>query len=265
MQRALVIDSGVGGLSVARAIRAAMPDLAIVYIADNAWFPYGQRSEQALTARLIELVEHALEAYPCEAVVVACNTASTVVLDALRARFAQPIVGVVPPIKTAGEVSRSRVIGLLATEATVLRPYVKNLAAQFAADCELVSVGSPRLAEMAEEKVRGEGVDLDALREILQPFFGEGAPPVDTVVLGCTHYPLLLDELQAVSPPGVRWLDSSPAIARRLAQVLVEQAEAAHKLADHVLFTARIGRGGVNDVTAYLRGMGLPSPEKFPA
>ncbi|HKO88521.1 MAG TPA: glutamate racemase [Burkholderiales bacterium] len=263
MQRTLVIDSGVGGLSVVGAIRATMPDLAIIYIADNAWFPYGKRSEAELTARLIELVESALEAFACEAVVVACNTASTVVLDALRARFTLPVVGVVPPIKTAGEVSKSRVIGLLATEATVLRPYVKNLVEQFAVDCRLISIGSARLAEMAEEKLRGEVVDRAALRDILQPFFGEGAPPVDTVVLGCTHYPLLLDELQSVSPEGVRWLDSSPAIARRLAQVLAEQPKPAHRLADHVLFTARIG--GVDDLAMYLRGIGLPPPERFPS
>lgn len=263
MQRALVIDSGVGGLSVVRAIRAAMPGLAIVYIADNAWFPYGKRSEQELTERLVDLLNISLEAYACEAVVVACNTASTVVLDALRARFKQPIVGVVPPIKTAGEVSKSRVIGLLATEATVLRPYVKNLVDHFAADCRLVSIGSARLAEMAEEKLRGDDVDAAALREILQPFFGEGAPPVDTVVLGCTHYPLLLEELQAVSPSGVRWLDSSPAIARRLAQVLGEQPKGEQRLSDHVLFTGP--RHGDRELSVYLRGIGLPSPLPFPS
>ncbi|HKY01738.1 MAG TPA: glutamate racemase, partial [Burkholderiales bacterium] len=216
MQRILVLDSGVGGLSVAGAVREALPDLAMVYLADNAWFPYGQRGEADLIGRLVHLVDAALEDYPCDAVVVACNTASTIVLNALRARFPHPIVGVVPPIKTAGEVSQTRVIGLLATEATVTRDYVKNLVEQFAADCTLVSVGSPRLAEMAEEKLRGESVDPETLRTILQPFFGVGAPSVDTVVLGCTHYPLVLDELRSASPSHVRWLDSAPAIARRV-------------------------------------------------
>jgi glutamate racemase len=263
MQRVLVIDSGVGGLSVARAIRAAISEVAMVYVADNAWFPYGRRSADELSARLIHLVEDNLDAFPCHAAVIACNTASTVVLEALRARFALPIVGVVPPIKTAGEVSQSRVVGLLATEATVTRPYVQALKEQFAADCELIPLGLSRLAEMAEEKLRGQPVDRDELRALLAPFFGEGAPPIDTVVLGCTHYPLLLEELQAISPPQVQWLDSSPAIARRLTQVLSEQPKEERKLRDHVLFTAPTS--GNETLRTYLQSIGLPAPENFPA
>lgn len=261
MQRVLVIDSGVGGLSVARAIRTALPELAMIYVADNAWFPYGRRAPGELSRRLVELVEECLEAYPCHAVVVACNTASTVVLEALRARFTLPIVGVVPPIKTAGEVSRSRVVGLLATEATVTRPYVQVLQEQFAADCDLIPLGLSRLAEMAEEKLRGKAVDREELRTLLAPFFGEGAPPIDTVVLGCTHYPLLLEELQAVSPPQVQWLDSSPAIARRLTQVLAEAPREERSLADHVLFTAPADSNEA--LRGYLEGMRLPAPENF--
>lgn len=234
----------------------------MVYLADNAWFPYGKRSEEALIGRLIRLVEAALDAHPCDAIVVACNTASTVVLDALRARFPQPIVGVVPPIKTAGEISRTRVIGLLATEATVSRPYVKNLVAQFAADCKLISIGSPRLAQMAEDKLRGVPVDRDALREILVPFFG-GGDQVDTVVLGCTHYPLLLEELQAVSPLGIHWLDSSPAIARRLAQVLSELPSGGSERSDEVLFTAVLHDQAI--LRAFLGEMRLPAPVLFTA
>src|SRR5690606_16690814 len=128
--------------------------------------------------------------------------------------------GVVPPIKTAGEVSRSRVVGLLATEATVTRPYVQRLKEQFAADCRIIPLGLSRLAEIAEEKLRGIPANREELRTLLKPFFGPNAPHVDTVVLGCTHYPLLLDDFKAISPPDVHWLDSSPAIARRLAQVL---------------------------------------------
>lgn len=258
MQRALVLDSGVGGLSVAKAIRDAMPELAIVYLADNAWFPYGRRSEGELTGRLLHLVEEAFEAYPCNAAVIACNTASTVVLDALRARFSKPIVGVVPPIKTAGEVSKTRVIGLLATEATVARPYVKKLVAQFAADCKLVSIGSARLAEIAEEKLRGHPVDLDSMRDILAPFFEDEEAKVDTVVLGCTHYPLLLDELKLVSPPDVQWLDSSPAIARRLEHVLEDSPSSPGLLSDHVLYTAPLDEDAT--LIRFLRRLRLPAP-----
>lgn len=259
MQRALVLDSGVGGLSVARAIRAALPELAIVYLADNAWFPYGKRSESALIERLVHLVDASLRAYACDVVVVACNTASTIVLDALRAHFALPIVGVVPPIKTAGEVSQTRVVGLLATEATVTRPYVGNLIAQFAQDCQIISIGSPRLAEIAEEKIRGEPVCLDELRGILEPFFGASAPAVDTVVLGCTHYPLLIDALRAVSPRRVRWLDSAPAVARHLAQVLHELPDSDAHYSDVVLFTA--ASQGAHHLGDYLRQLHLPAPQ----
>jgi glutamate racemase len=259
MHRVLVVDSGVGGLSVVRAIREIAPEVAIVYLADNAWFPYGRRSESELTERLLHLLEEAFEAYPCNAAVLACNTASTVVLDALRARFTtKPIVGVVPPIKTAGELSKTRVIGLLATEATVERPYVKKLAAQFAADCKLVSIGSARLAEMAEEKLRGEPVDLDLMRTILAPFFDDSDAKVDTVVLGCTHYPLLLEDFKKVSPPGVQWLDSSPAIARRVEQVLQDLPSSSGSLSDHTLFTAPLREDAA--LIRFLRDLRLPAP-----
>lgn len=262
MSRVLVIDSGVGGLSVVQAIRAALPALRLVYLADNAWFPYGTRPVAALVEHVVTLVEQALRRAPCDALVVACNTASTVALDALRARLTLPVVGVVPPIKTAGTVSRSRVVGLLATEATVTRPYVRRLEADFAPDCRIVALGSSRLAEMAEAKLRGVPVDRDELRALLAPFFGADAPPIDTVVLGCTHYPLLLDELVAVSPPEVRWLDASPAIARRLVQVLA--ARAPHAPADEseaVYFTAP--PTAAETLTAFLAALHLPAPQLF--
>lgn len=263
MQRALIIDSGVGGLSVASAARVALPELNIAYVADNAWFPYGKRSEAALIERLVHLVEHSLRISPGDAVVVACNTASTVVLDALRSQFNVPIVGVVPPIKTAGEVSQSRVVGLLATEATVTRPYVRRLKEEFAADCRIIPLGLSRLAEIAEEKVRGIPVDRAELRELLKPFFGRDALHVDTVVLGCTHYPLLLDDFKAVSPPDVQWLDSSPAIARQLARVLSDVPP--HNdgpLKDAVYFTAPVE--AVDALTAYLASLRLPAPQLLP-
>ena len=248
---------------MAGAVRAALPDLSLIYVADNAWFPYGKRTEADLIERLVMLVEETLKRSPCDAVVVACNTASTVVLDALRSQFAIPIVGVVPPIKTAGKVSRSRVVGLLATEATVTRPYVRKLKEQFASDCRLIPLGLSRLAEIAEEKVRGVPVNPEELRGLLTPLFGPDALPVDTVVLGCTHYPLLMEDFEAVSPAGVRWLDSSPAIARRLAQVLAEQPQRNDgPLDEAVYFTAPIE--GAEALTVYLAELDLPAPQLWP-
>ena len=247
---------------MAGAVRAALPDLSLIYVADNAWFPYGKRTEADLIERLVMLVEETLKRSPCDAVVVACNTASTVVLDALRSQFAIPIVGVVPPIKTAGKVSRSRVVGLLATEATVTRPYVRKLKEQFASDCKLIPLGLSRLAEIAEEKLRGMPVNREELRILLAPLFRPDAL-VDTIVLGCTHYPLLLEDFEAVSPAGVRWLDSSPAIARRLAQVLADMSPS--NRSDHseaVYFTASIE--GAEALTVYLAKLRLPAPQLWP-
>lgn len=261
-RRVLIVDSGVGGLSVAGAVRTALPGISLIYVADNAWFPYGKRTEADLIERLVMLVGETLKHSSCDAVVVACNTASTVVLDALRSQFAIPIVGVVPPIKTAGKVSRSRVVGLLATEATVTRPYVRKLKEQFASDCKLIPLGLSRLAEIAEEKVRGVPVNREELHGLLTPLLGPAAL-VDTVVLGCTHYPLLLEDFEAVSPAGVRWLDSSPAIARRLAQVLAEQPQRNDAPLDEaVYFTAPIE--GAEALTAYLVKLGLPTPRLWP-
>jgi glutamate racemase len=215
----LVLDSGIGGLSVVRAIRAAAPGLRLSYLADFAFFPYGAKAEAALIDRVAGLVAGAVARLQVDAVVIACNTASTVVLEAVRARFAMPFVGVVPPVKPAGEASKTRSIAVLATEATVRRRYLDDLVARFAADCHVVRVGAPELAQMAEDTVRGKPVDRDRLRTILAPLLAV-TPTVDAVVLGCTHYPFLLPDLKAVVDRGVAWFDPAPAVARRLLDVL---------------------------------------------
>lgn len=236
----LVTNSGVGGLSVVRAIRAALPGVRIIYLADNAAFPYGKLSRDVLTGRLTGLATRLVADYDCDAMVVACNTASTVVLDALRKVLKVPVVGTVPAIKTAGAVSNTRVIGLLATEATVNGPYIEDLIAKFASDCEVVKIGSPDLAAMAEAFARGHAPDHARLKTILVPFFGRHTDPVDAVVLGCTHYPLIVDDLRAVSPRDVKWLDPSPAIAERLKTVLGDKHNISEPSsgADRALFTA---------------------------
>ena len=235
----LVTDSGVGGLSVVRAIRAALPGVRLIYLADNAGFPYGKLAPDALIERLVAFAARLVQECSCDAMVVACNTASTVVLDALREVLTIPVVGTVPAIKTAGEVSQSRVIGLLATEATVSGPYIQNLIEKFASDCEVVKVGSPDLAQIAEAFARGHAPDHARLKTILAPFFGRHTDPVDAVVLGCTHYPLIVDDLRAVGPEGVRWLDPSSAIAERLKTVLGDkhQPHIHAKGKDRALFT----------------------------
>jgi len=229
MKRVLVFDSGVGGLSVLDAIAASGHALELDYVADNAWLPYGLKSDDELRARVPALLQRMVEQWGPHAVVVACNTASTIALDAVRAVLTVPVVGVVPPIKPAAALTRTGVIGLLATPATVKRAYTDDLIAQFAADKKVVRHGSAPLVQAAEQKLRGETPDAAALADALNGLFGapDGGADIDVVALACTHFPLLTRELADAAPRAAVWLDSGEAIARRVAHVLGEAAGAA--------------------------------------
>lgn len=239
----LVFDSGVGGLSVYQEIRQLLPDLHYIYAFDNVAFPYGEKSEEFIVERVVAITSAIAQRHPLSIIVVACNTASTVTLPALRERFSCPVVGVVPAIKPAAKLTRNGVVGLLATRATVQRPYTHDLVARFATDCEILMLGSAELVEMAEAKLHGEEVSLEALKKIVRPWLRRPEPP-DTVVLGCTHFPLLADELKQVMPDGTRLVDSGAAIARRTAWLLANQENASlsgeENLAYCMAFTAEI-------------------------
>jgi glutamate racemase len=212
----LFFDSGVGGLSVLAPTRALLPNAPIVYAADNAGFPYGKKSEAELASRVPALLRQLIERYRPRLAVIACNTASTIALDHARSALALPIVGTVPAIKPAAEMSKTRVIGVLGTEATVRQPYVDDLAAKFASDCTLIRHGSPELVELAEAKLAGEAVSVDQVRAAAQPMFdAPGGHRIDTVVLACTHFPLLDDELRRAFPQ-VAYVHGGPGIARRI-------------------------------------------------
>jgi glutamate racemase len=211
----LFFDSGVGGLSVLGPTRALLPTAPIVYAADNAWFPYGKRSETELAEHVPSLLAQLAAEYSPRLIVIACNTASTIALDHARSALDVPIVGTVPAIKPAAEVSNSRVIGVLGTEATVRQPYVDDLAARFASDCTLVRHGSPELVQLAEDKLRGLPVAIDAVRAAIAPMVETG-PGMDVMVLACTHFPLLSDEIAAAFPD-IRRVDGAAGIARRIA------------------------------------------------
>ncbi len=216
----LVFDSGVGGLSVLREIQQRVPGCDLFYACDNEAFPYGIKEESELVTRVDAVLKKLDQQLQPDIVVVACNTASTVALPRIRAHFQHPVVGVVPAIKPAAECSTRKVIGLLGTPGTVQRQYTQQLIDDFASDCEVIRIGSSDLVVMAEEKLRGADVDKTALKAILQPFFEH--PRLDTIVLACTHFPLLIDELQAIAPFPVNWVDSGEAIARRVAFLLSE-------------------------------------------
>ncbi|MCP1439084.1 glutamate racemase [Erwinia persicina] len=219
----LVFDSGVGGLSVCEEIRQLLPDLHYIYTFDNVAFPYGEKSEAFIVERVLEIVTAVTRLYPLSLVVIACNSASTVTLPSLRERFSFPVVGVVPAIKPAARLTRNGVVGLLATRGTVKRPYTHELVKRFAGECKTEMLGSAELVELAEAKLQGKEVPLEQVRQILQPWLRMKEPP-DTVVLGCTHFPLLADELQQVLPEGTRLIDSGAAIARRTVWLLENES-----------------------------------------
>src|SRR5262249_39614494 len=187
----LVFDSGLGGLTVYREVARARPDARYVYAADDALFPYGAMEEDRLIARALDLMERLVAAHRPDLVVIACNTASTIVLPSLRAKLPVPFVGTVPAIKPACAASKTKRVSVLGTEATVKREYTKALIREFAADCEVTLVGSARLAGLAEAALAGESIeDAEIVAEIEPAFVDDGAR-TDTVVLACTHYPLL--------------------------------------------------------------------------
>ena len=219
----LVFDSGVGGLSVYNEIRQLLPNLHYIYVFDNVAFPYGEKSEEFIVDRVLSIVATVQQQSPLALAVIACNTASTVSLPALREKFGFPVVGVVPAIKPAARMTANGVVGLLATRGTVKRLYTHELVARFAAECKIEMLGSAELVELAEAKLHGAPVPLDELRRILRPWLRMAEPP-DTVVLGCTHFPLLQEELLEVLPPGTRLIDSGAAIARRTVWLLEHEA-----------------------------------------
>jgi len=213
----LFFDSGIGGLSVLAPTRALLPDAPIVYAADSAAFPYGTRSEAEIAARVPALLGRLVELFRPRLAVIACNTASTIALDFVRAALDIPVVGTVPAIKPAAERSVTRVIGVLGTEATVRQPYVDDLAQRFAPDCTIIRHGASALVEMAEAKLAGEEIAIDAVRAALAPLLvAPRGGEIDVVVLACTHFPLLADEI-AAAWPGVALVDGGAGIARRIA------------------------------------------------
>jgi glutamate racemase len=214
----LFFDSGVGGLSILAPARALMPNMPVVYAADSAGYPYGTRSDAEIAARVPALLGRLVERYRPRIAVIACNTAATVALAHVRAALDIPVVGTVPAIKPAALASKSRVIGVLGTEATVRQPYVDRLAAEHGADCTVLRHGSAALVAYAEGRMRGEPADPAIPRDALAGLLDQpGGEAMDMVVLACTHFPLVKAELAAAAPRPIAFLDGGEGIARRIA------------------------------------------------
>ena len=239
----LVFDSGLGGLTVLREIVRARPDAHYVYVADDAFFPYGHHSEEQIIARVVPLIGELIASHAPDLVVIACNTASTLVMSHLRSAYTVPFVGTVPAIKPACASSKTRRVSVLGTKGTVKREYTRRLIRDFAQGCEVTLVGAAELAALAESALSGNPVsDADIAAELAPCFVGssEGdAPRTDTVVLACTHYPLLLDRLAELAPWPVDWIDPAPAIARRVSDLLGPPSGPSDEAGAEMIFTSK--------------------------
>jgi glutamate racemase len=252
----LVFDSGVGGLTVFREIKAALSGAAYVYIADDAGFPYGDKPEAALIERILKVIGAAIAQHAPDLVVIACNTASTLALVHLRAKFSVPFVGTVPAIKPACAQSKARRVAVLGTKATVSLEYTRALIREFSAGCDVGLVGSSHLATYAEAELAGTPVADDAIKAEIAPcFIDADGRRTDTVVLACTHYPLLTARFRAVAPWPVEWLDPAPAIARRVVDLIGPRPQSNAPVPARMIFTS--GRAPAPALARMLAGFGF--------
>ncbi|MFM2481742.1 glutamate racemase [Celerinatantimonas sp. YJH-8] len=210
----VVFDSGVGGLSIVQSLDQSLGPYQLTYLFDNEFFPYGELSREQLILRVTHLLIPLCQRLNPDLLVIACNTASTAVLDSLRSQLTIPVVGVVPAIKPAAQLTKIGTIGLLATPATIHRTYTDALIQKFAAHVQVLKLGSSQLVRMAEQSLTGESINLADIETILQPWLERSIAP-DVIVLGCTHFPLIREPLSQVLGSAVL-IDSGEAVARRI-------------------------------------------------
>ena len=257
MSKILIFDSGVGGISIYQAIKEQLPNADYLYLFDNAYFPYGELDSEFLIERVCQLLGHMYEKHSPDLVVIACNSASTLVLPALRERFPIPFVGVVPAIKPAALQSKKKKIGLLATPGTVSREYTQLLVNEHAQDCEIDMIGTTSLVLEAENKLYGHPVDLDEINNVVSKWTVPLSSP-DVVVLGCTHFPLLVNELEASLGEHIQFIDSGMAIALRVKHILAEANVVANERNVGMAFCTKIQ--AQKKLTLLFNEIGLSQP-----
>ncbi len=270
--RILVFDSGLGGLTVFVEVARARPDAHLIYAADDAGFPYGELAEEVLVARVLAVMRRLIARVAPDAVIIACNTASTLVLPHLRARFPQlPFIGTVPAVKPAASLSRSKLISVLATPGTVARDYTRDLVRTYAAHCAVTLVGSSALASLAEAFMQGEILEDAAILREIAPAFVAADGRTDCIVLACTHYPLLIEQFERLAPWPVQWIDPAPAIARRTDHVLCEdlgfpspKTHLGETSPHHALFTGSTAPSARLSEALRRRGIGKIGAEPMP-
>ena len=239
----LIFDSGLGGLTVLREVVKVRPDAHYIYVADDAFFPYGHHGEEEIIARVVPMIGEMISTHSPNLIVIACNTISTLVMAHLREAYTVPFVGTVPAIKPACASSSTKRVSVLGTKGTVKREYTKALIRDFAQGCEITLVGAADLASLAEAALSGVEIsDRDIFAEIAPCFVGGGESDparTDTVVLACTHYPLLMDRLVRLAPWPVDWIDPAPAIARRVADLLGPPGRESDRAGAEMIFTSK--------------------------
>ncbi len=257
----LLFDSGVGGLTVYDALRNVLPDAPVIYAADLAGLPYGTKTEAQIAARVAGLLGRMAERYQPRLACIACNTASTIALGMVRDVLEIPVVGTVPAIKPAAAMTRTGTIGLVGTEATIRQAYVDDLEARFAADKRLLRIAAPGLVAAAEDKLRGRAVDPDVIAAVQRDLAAmPGGDTIDTLVLACTHFPLLADEIAAAFGTAVTQVDGAAGIARRIAQLLEGQSFA---LASPNRFIVTGPLAGAEGLETALAARGFGAAEAF--
>lgn len=220
-----IMDSGVGGLSVFKEILKILPDEKYIYFSDNAWCPYGEKSPEFIIDRVREIISVLMDK-GAEIIVIACNTATAAAARQLRKELSIPIIGIEPAIKPASKLSRSGVIGVLATAGTLGGNNYHLSKSLHGENVRIVERVGEGFVELVED------VDLDSkhaediVRRSLQPLLDEGA---DTIVLGCTHYPFLLDSMQKIAGPEVLFIDPSAAVAKHLLEVIRQKNIGLHE------------------------------------
>ena len=257
--RLLVFDSGVGGLAIYQELCGLLPAMDSLYCLDNAYYPYGTKADAEIIDRVVKLLPQLVERYAASILVVACNTASTLALAQIRKSLAIPVVGVVPAIKVAAQMTQTKVIGLLATEATVRRSYTEQLIRDFAASCEIIKLGSRKLVDLAEAKVRGNPLDSSEILQELAPFFKNEA--IDTVILACTHFDHLQSEFARLAPRPITWVSSAHAVALHTQRLVAEQALKNCVLPRRLLVGTQVIEPGLCD--ALRRDYGFQAWETF--
>lgn len=213
-----IFDSGVGGLSVLRSIRRALPHEHLIYVADSGYAPYGDKSTEWIQARSQQIIDFLLS-QGCKAIVIACNTASVVAATVLRSLYTLPIIAIEPAIKPAAQQSKNGIIALMATARTVASQQIENLCERYASGKQILLIPCPGLAELVEAgQLEHSGIQ-QYLHKKLTPALEQKA---DTLILGCTHYPFLLPQIRAITGP-MHIIEPSQAVAaqvqRRLAHI----------------------------------------------